>query len=407
MEFKIFLENSYESISADIPLPRAVYSLSDLFAGKGATLFAVGGAIRDFLHHQYHDQAGKYAPKDVDLATEAPPDKVVEILSSPKAKELKIKVFPKGASFGVISAIIDGEEFEIATFREEWYDPESGDGRRPDKVSFSTPALDAKRRDLTMNALFYDIHAKEIRDYNIDHKGKGQGIQDIKNLIARPVGNAADRFREDKLRIPRLIRFFSKYNPGEIRHHLDPQTLTAIEAFKDLIGVSPERIAAEFTTGLEKCKNPYNYIMNYQVTGLMPAVFPKLKIDMTDLERIGGSKNVKVVLAWMFKANPPELVRQRLNALKYPNDVTDTVSFLIQLLNFNPDKIMGYLRFRNARPQIKKDILEFAKMSGMHELVRFANYQQQTKSQDFMHLQGAEISRAMAAAESEAYRKHQ
>lgn len=407
--FKLFVENSYQSIHADIPLPKAVYTLSDLFTKNGSTLFAVGGAIRDFLHHKFHDPEGKYSPKDVDLATETPPDKVVEILNSPEAKNLGIKVFPKGAAFGVISAIVDGEEFEIATFREEWYDPELGDGRRPDKVSYSTPAKDAQRRDLTMNALFYDIHSKEIRDYNIDHQGKGQGIDDIKNLVARPVGNAGDRFREDKLRIPRLIRFFSRFNPGEIRQHLDAQTLSAIEEFKDLAGVSPERIANEFQTGLEKSRNPVNYILNYHAVGLLPAVFPGLQIDLDDITNIGSNKNIKAVLAWLLKSNPsPQYVRQKLNALKYPNDISDTTGFLIQLLNFNPDSILNYLKYRDARSHlgIKKDIADLAQISGlMHELGHFANYNQRTKSQDFLHLKGPEISRGMAQAEKDAYQQ--
>src|ERR1019366_5975920 len=115
---------------------------------------------------------------------------------------------------------------------EEWYDPEAGDGRRPDEVRFSTPAKDASRRDLTMNALFFDIKAKQIRDYNMDENGRGQGFADIKAKVARPVGNARDRFREDKLRIPRLVRFFCRFNPGEMVRHLDQDTLTAISEFK-------------------------------------------------------------------------------------------------------------------------------------------------------------------------------
>ena len=198
------VEDKYDSVKADIPLPKAVYLLSDIFSRAGTSLFAVGGVIRDYLYSTHH--GGKFSPKDVDLATEAPPDKVIAILGSPLAKSNGIKTFPKGESFGVISAVIDGEEYEIATFRE---DGQYSDGRRPDSVSFSTPAKDATRRDLTMNALFYDIKERKIKDFNLTPQGNGQGFDDIKNLIARPVGNAKDRFREDKLRIAKLIRFFS------------------------------------------------------------------------------------------------------------------------------------------------------------------------------------------------------
>lgn len=399
LAFKIFLENEeekFESFKADIPMPKDVYLLSNLFTNQGATLFAVGGAIRDYLYHIFHDSKGSYNPKDVDLATEAPPEKVTQILSGPDAVRAGIKVVPKGEAFGVISAILNGQEYEIATFRE---DGEYSDGRRPDSVSFSTPGKDSRRRDLTFNALFYDIHAKEIRDYN-----NGQGIQDIKDLVARPVGNARDRFREDKLRIPRLIRFFSKYNPGEIQAHLDNDTLQAIKEFKDLAGVSPERIANEFKAGLEKSKNPVNYLLNYQATGLFPAVFPGLKVDLQDINRIGTVRDLTAVLAWILKSNGD--IRKHLNRLKYPNDVSETANFLIQLLHFDPKKIFSYLRYRDAHPGIDKTILEFGKISGqLNEFQHFLKYRQQTASQDFLHLKGPAIGQAMASAETEHYLK--
>lgn len=399
LSFKLFLENEekYESIYADIPMPPEVYSLSDLFTKNGASLFAVGGAIRDYLYHIYHDPKSKYDPKDVDLATEATPDKITNILNSPEGQKLGIKVVPKGEAFGVISAILNGQEYEIATFRE---DGTYSDGRRPDSVNFSTPGKDSARRDLTFNALFYDIHKKEIRDYN-----NGQGIQDIKDLIARPVGNAQDRFKEDKLRIPRLIRFFSRFNPGSIKQHLDQNTLNAIEAFKDLAGVSPERIANEFKAGLEKCKNPVNYILNYYVTDLFPAVFPGLKVDIDDVQKIGNIKRITPVLAWLLKSNDD--IRRKLNNLKWPNDISDTANFLIQLMNFDPNKIFNYIKYRDAHPGMDQDILDFGKITGMEsEFIKFLNYKQKTKSQDFLHLKGPEISKAMANAEKDHYLNH-
>jgi len=417
LKFRGFLETveeKFHSIKADIPLPAAVYTLSELFARQGASLFAVGGVIRDFLYSQHH--GGKFSPKDVDLATEAPPDKVMAILSSPAAQSQGIKTFPKGEAFGVISAVVDGEEYEIATFRE---DGQYTDGRRPDSVSFSTPAKDAQRRDLTYNALFYDIHKKEVRDYNLNDEGEGQGLHDIKNLVARPVGNARDRFREDKLRIPRLVRFFSRFNPGYIMQHLDKETLSAIEEFKDLAGVSPERIAAEFTGGLQKAASPVNYLKNYEATGLLPAVFPGLQVDMHDVDRIGNVKNIKAVLAWLLKQDDPKAVRIQLNRLKYANDVSDATSFLVRLYRFDVAQVAQLLKHRDLYKQLENpelqaagqkvlttDVLDFARISGKEaELQRFLNYQPTVKSQDFMHLKGKAISDAMSGAEADAYRR--
>ena len=416
LNFRGFLETveeKFHSIKANIPLPDAVYKISNLFTHNGASLFAVGGVIRDFLFAQHH--GGKFSPKDVDLATEAPPKKVLEILSSPEALEIGIKTFPKGEAFGVISAILNGEEYEIATFRE---DGEYSDGRRPDSVQFSTPGKDAQRRDLTYNALFYDIDKKEIRDYNVNSQGTGQGLEDIKNLVARPVGNPRDRFREDKLRIPRLIRFFSRFNPGYILQHLDQQTLDAIKEFKDLAGVSPERIATEFIGGLQKSSNPVNYIRNYEAVNLYPAVFPGININLNNVEKIGKIKNIKAVLAWLFRNEDPKFVKIQLNRLKYANDISDGVYFLSKLYRLDVSEIASLLKQRDLYKQLapelqavskrtlKQDVIDFAKITGKEkELDHFMNYQSQVNSQDFMHLKGKDISNAMKNAEMSAYQK--
>lgn len=420
MSFAVFLEqqeNAYESMPADIPMPAEIYTLSDLFSKHNATLFAVGGAVRDYLYHMIHNQGkGNYKPKDVDLATDARPDKITEILSSPEASRAGIRAFPKGEAFGVISAVMNGKEFEIASFRE---DGNYTDGRRPDSVSFSTPAADAKRRDLTINALFYDIHEKEIKDFNLNSHGKGQGIADIKNQIARPVGNARDRFREDKLRIPRLMRFFAMYNPGEIQKHLDQDILDAIDEFKDLAGVSPERIAAEFKSGLSKAKNPAAYVMNYAVVGLLPAVFPGTQIDTADIARIGQCKNIRAVLAWLFRNMDQMEVRKKLHQLKYTNDEAERVAYLIRLFKFDVEDVANHLKHRDmykqardpeqgeiAKQQVTEDIQDFAKIAGLQkQLAYFLNYQPTAKAADFQQLKGKAMGDAMRAHERDAYKR--
>lgn len=437
ISFRKFLEaqeDEHFSMQMEVPLPPDVTTLSNLFHQKGFELRPVGGAIRDYLFAHFHGDVRKYDPKDIDLATNAQPNQVIQILESPEAQRFGIKVFPKGVSFGVISAVLNGKEYEIATYREEWYDPE-GPGRRPDQVKFSSAAKDAKRRDLTMNALYYDPATKQIIDYN-----KGQGVEDIKNKVARFVGDPRDRIREDKLRILRLIRFFSRYNPGEIAQHLDQDTLQAIEDFKHLAGVSPERITNEFITGLVKAANPVNYIKNYVSVGrddishpygLLSTVFPGLKVDVGDIDRIGNIKNPKAVIAWLLKSNlskskkdsddtaSAKFVANKLRDLKYPSDIFDSVEFLLRLYRFDPQKVFGYLTKRDIYKQekndkIKKlkkftmeqDITDFAKMAGLeNELKYFLNYEPQAKAEDFMHLKGPDIRRAMANHETQSYQQ--
>jgi tRNA nucleotidyltransferase/poly(A) polymerase len=427
--FKLFLEQTEEQadvIEADIPLPDTVHALSKLFKNNGEYLYVVGGAVRDYLFSIWH-KSGSYSPKDVDLATQADPDKVQKILNSSEAKNLGIKSFPKGESFGVISAVFDRDrwkipddesvEYEIATFREEEYS-QDGDGRRPDKVSFSTPKKDSARRDIYMNALYYRIDTKQIMDFNVDENGKGQGFEDIRNKAVRPVGNARERFREDKLRIPRLIRFFSRYNPNEILDHLDRNTILAIKEFKDLQGVSPERISAEFLSGLAKAINIPNYLKNYQILDLLPTVFPGLKVNL-DFGKIGTIRNPKAILAWILKDNDPKTVEASLNNLKYSSAIFSRVKYLLDLYRFNPEKVHHYLKTRDLYKQekdqgihatlkneVEKDILDFGHIAEMPEMNKFVKYQPTVKSQDFMHLKGKEISTAMAAAERDNYNKN-
>jgi tRNA nucleotidyltransferase/poly(A) polymerase len=401
------MSDRFDRLKAEIPLPGAVYALDNLFNAHDADLYGVGGFVRDFGISHFH--GGDFDPKDVDLATEADPDKVLRILNSQQAKKLGISAYPKGVSFGVVSAVLDEVEYEIATFREEWYDPDVGDGRRPDEVVFSTPAKDAARRDLTINALFYHLHEREIRDYNLNEQGLGQGLDDLKNLVVRPVGVARDRFREDKLRIPRLVRFYHRFKDSDIS--LDPDTLNAIEEFRDLKGVSPERIANEFSVGLQKARNPAKYVQSYEALGLMPAVLGVV----ADIEKIGRCRNLKAVLAWLLKGR--EGVRKHLNKLKYPNDVSDRVEFLQKLYLFNVDKVAHLLRQRDLYKQLEgeqreqalaelvQDIRDFAEIAGasIGDMDYFLAYQPVAKSEDFMHLAGPEIGKAMARYEAQCY----
>jgi len=146
----------------------------------GHKAFFAGGCVRDML-------LGKEA-HDIDIATSAKPEEVQ-------------RLFPRtvavGAAFGVIVVLEDDFEFQVATFRS---DGAYKDGRHPESVSFTTAEGDAKRRDFTVNGLFYDPIEKRI----IDHVG---GEADLKAGMLRSIENAEERFSEDKLRLIRCVRF--------------------------------------------------------------------------------------------------------------------------------------------------------------------------------------------------------
>lgn len=193
-EMKEFIKNKIQEnllmenrIKFDMHIPKDILAIKDVFKKNGFKLYVVGGAVRDAI-------LGKN-PKDYDLVTDAIPDKVEQIMA-----QAGFKTLPTGKSFGVINVFTNDGEYEIATFRTD-----IGKGRNPDVKFGATIESDAQRRDLRINALYYDIDKNEI----IDLVG---GLNDIRDNNIQMVGNPQERFEEDPLRILRFFRFFSRFN---------------------------------------------------------------------------------------------------------------------------------------------------------------------------------------------------
>jgi poly(A) polymerase len=178
-----------------------------------------GGCVRDLILGQ--------APADYDVATDATPEEVMRILP--------YHAVTVGISFGVVRVLAPGHsgiEVEIATFRS---DGAYIDGRRPESVVFSSPEMDASRRDFTINGMFWDPVAERL----IDHVG---GREDLERRVLRAIGEPAARFGEDKLRLLRAVRMAARF-----RLAIEPATESAVRAMAaEVVGVSAERIAQEF-----------------------------------------------------------------------------------------------------------------------------------------------------------------
>ena len=140
----------------------------------------VGGAVRDIL-------LGK-TPKDIDLATDAPPDQMMALF-----KSAGIKYIPTGLQHGTVSAVIGDEVIELTTLRIDT----NQDGRHADVEFTKDWREDAKRRDLTFNAMNIDMDGT-LHDYF-------NGVEDLKNGISRFVGDPDTRLKEDYLRNPSLL----------------------------------------------------------------------------------------------------------------------------------------------------------------------------------------------------------
>lgn len=187
--------------------------------GADAELVLVGGTVRDALR-------GK-TPKDLDFAVRLAPDEVSKRLAA-----AKIQVIPTGLKHQTVTAVpVEGQpEVEITSFRGAQMSPTSG------YVAGKSLEEDLSFRDFTVNALAYKIQSGEV----VDLFG---GEKDLESRVIRAVGNPAERFEEDPLRVMRMIRF-----AAALEFEIDPATFTAAKNFsKELTGVSVERIREEFS----------------------------------------------------------------------------------------------------------------------------------------------------------------
>lgn len=191
--------------------------LQKLIFSYGHKTLAAGGFVRDFLLGN--------TPKDIDLATSALPEEVLKILD-----ENNIPSIPTGLKHGTITVVLDKTPYEITTLRVD----KVCRGREAEVEFVTSFEEDAKRRDLTINALFMDLETQEIYDYV-------GGRKDLQNKIIRFVGDPEKRIKEDYLRILRFYRFYSK-----LEFIADEESLKACREFLPyLCFVSSERIKDE------------------------------------------------------------------------------------------------------------------------------------------------------------------
>jgi poly(A) polymerase len=223
----------------------------------GYKAFFVGGCVRDIL-------LGR-EPADYDVCTDATPDQV-------------LRIFPRslsvGAKFGVVIVVEESPvdesagdaappiRVEVATFRS---DIGYSDGRHPDSVVLAkSPQEDVKRRDFTINALLMNPETNEI----LDLVG---GREDLRAGIIRAIGDPEERFREDKLRMVRAVRFAARLN-----YEIEPETFRAIRKLAPGIAkVSPERLRDELTKLLTEgaARRAFELL---DETNLLPQLLPEI-----------------------------------------------------------------------------------------------------------------------------------
>lgn len=328
-------ENKKINYKNSVFLDDSLIKLTNVFSENNYKLYVVGGAVRDMILNK--------TPKDIDLVTDAVPDEVEKIL-----EKSGIKSIPTGKAFGVITAIVDGADYEIATFREDL----SG-GRRPDGVSFTDIETDVKRRDLTINALYYDLQNQQI----IDLVG---GYDDVLNNKVKAVGNAKDRFAEDRLRILRAVRFAGRFNS-----ELDSDIDKALKEDSLLTGVSYERIRDEFYKGIKTSKEPLYYLETLKKYKLFDSIFPNLEIDYNFIE----SNEPIFVVSSILKNNDIDILKKELNKLKYPDKDIKDIVFLIQFIKISTDTAYDLKKQIKLTSITPDDLYIFGKLNNIDMVI--------------------------------------
>jgi poly(A) polymerase len=211
----------------------------------GHVAYYAGGCVRDLLRGE--------VPKDIDVATDARPETVQKLFP---------RTYAVGAHFGVIVVLENGLQFEVATFRS---DGVYLDGRRPVEVHFATAEEDAARRDFTINGMFFDPEKEEV----IDFVG---GRADLEQRLIRAIGDPAQRFAEDRLRMLRAVRFATV-----LGFEIDPATWgAAVASAASITQISAERIRDELVRIFLSPNRARGWDL-LDASGLMKAVLPELE----------------------------------------------------------------------------------------------------------------------------------
>ncbi|MCI8497468.1 MAG: CCA tRNA nucleotidyltransferase [Clostridiales bacterium] len=301
-----------------IQVPEEVCQVLSRLHRSGYEAYLVGGCVRDSLRGT--------APKDWDVTTSALPEQTLAAMSG-------LRVIETGLKHGTVTIIPDTLPIEVTTYR---VDGAYTDHRRPDSVSFTRSLReDLKRRDFTINALAYCEESGVIDCFG--------GQEDLHCGVIRCVGDAAQRFEEDALRILRGLRFAS-----ELCFSIDPDTNAAIEQKRGLLQfIAAERICAELRRLL--CGGDAAEVLERHSI-ILSAVLPEVDVLPQKAGLIKKAPaDLSLRLACLFTDLTPDSAASVLSRLRFDRRTAATVTRL--------------LRFQQApapvnRPQIKQRLLE-------------------------------------------------
>jgi len=327
---------NYKNYTKKINIPADVLEIALAFNKANMKLFLVGGAVRDHIQ-------GKI-PHDFDLVTNALPEESKEILKGFNVSD------EQGKNFGVLRIYTKTEPLghELATFRKDISGGRDTKGD-DDKVEIGkhiTIEDDVLRRDLTINALFYDIINEKI----VDLVG---GINDIKNKIIRTVGVPEERFNEDRLRILRVFRFTARTN-GKI----DEKTADAIIKDNRLSNislkddVSKERVHEEFDKVMEHSQSDIMIMQRYvdllSKFDMWDEMFGKQQFGYNDVLII-DTLDKSIIMFDLFDKNflTTKFRKKLIRISKFDSNTVNKMFFIENLIKINDNNAYNISKLKD------------------------------------------------------------
>lgn len=295
----------------------------------GHIAYFAGGWVRDYLMGHPSD--------DIDIATSASPEQILDL-------------FPRtilvGLQFGVVIVSIDGHQYEVSSFRKDF---DYHDGRKPSRIELTSPEEDAKRRDFTINGMFFDPLEEKVLDYV-------GGAEDIKRGLIRAIGNPDERFFEDRLRMIRACRFAARFD-----FHIDLETQEAIK--NNALGLFPsvamERVWQEFCK-MSAYPRFERGLIELHRFGLLQLLFPELHVKkLKELEELVQPiahypKKTPTIffLSELFKDLSIEEMIELGKYIKAPNKEIELLAFYLESspfsLNKTPFSLAKFYAHRHA-----------------------------------------------------------
>ncbi|MBS0604860.1 MAG: CCA tRNA nucleotidyltransferase [Verrucomicrobia bacterium] len=288
-----------------MPARHHATSVVKRLSDAGHTAYFAGGWVRDYLMQHPSD--------DIDIATSASVEQIQALFP---------KTIPVGVAFGIVIVVAEGHHFEVATFRKE-----TGylDGRRPTNIESASPEEDAQRRDFTINGMFWDPLNNKLYDF-VD------GQKDLKKGVIRAIGNAHERFLEDRLRMMRAVRYSTRFN-----FPIESETLQAILAHSESLfpAVAMERVWQEFKKMSQFAHFDTGLVTLHRLN-LLPTIFPQLKgLSIEEIQKRLDSlssfpKEAPTVaeLLELFPGQSLEQLFELCDYLKLSRTERETVRFL-------------------------------------------------------------------------------